>query len=132
MPAYVPPGFATITPYIAVPNAAAYITFLQAALGGIEIGRSTRPDGTIANAQIRFTDSTIMLSDATAEYPASRISLYFYVENADAAVAQALAHGASLEMAVADMPYGDRQGGIVDPNGNIWWLSQRLVEKPYF
>jgi len=26
-----------------------------------------------------------------------------------------------------DMPYGDRQGGVVDPCGNTWWISTRLV-----
>jgi PhnB protein len=29
------------------------------------------------------------------------------------------------------MPYNDRQGGVADPSGNIWWLSQRLVPGPY-
>jgi PhnB protein len=54
-----------------------------------------------------------------------------YVENADAAMRRALEHGAHLEMAVADMPYGDRQGGVRDAHGNIWWISQRLVHEPY-
>jgi PhnB protein len=44
---------------------------------------------------------------------------------------RALSHGAALEMPVADMPYGDRQGGVRDRHGNIWWISQRLVEEPY-
>jgi PhnB protein len=34
-------------------------------------------------------------------------------------------------MPVADMPYGDRQGGVKDPWGNIWWISQRLVDRAY-
>ena len=34
-------------------------------------------------------------------------------------------------MDVADMDYGDRQGGVKDKAGNIWWLSQRLEDKPY-
>jgi PhnB protein len=29
------------------------------------------------------------------------------------------------------MPYGDRQGGVRDPAGNIWWISQRIVRAPY-
>jgi PhnB protein len=33
-------------------------------------------------------------------------------------------------MAVGDMPYGDTQGGARDTDGNIWWISQRLVEAP--
>ena len=40
-------------------------------------------------------------------------------------------NGTALEMEAADMPYGDRQGGVRDPNGNIWWISQRVVHEPY-
>jgi len=54
-----------------------------------------------------------------------------HVENADLAMEQALNAGATLEMEVADMPYDDRQGGVRDPFGNIWWISQRLVDGPY-
>jgi PhnB protein len=43
----------------------------------------------------------------------------------------ALDAGAKLEMAVADMPYGDRQGGVRDAHGNIWWISQGLVTASY-
>lgn len=31
---------------------------------------------------------------------------------------RAIEHGAILEMAVGDMPYGDRQGGVRDAHGN--------------
>ena len=61
-----------------------------------------------------------------------RSTYYLYVEDADAAMNRAIENGAVLEMEVGDMPYGDRQGGVVDPAGNIWWLSQRLAQKPYF
>ena len=46
-------------------------------------------------------------------------------------MARALQAGATLEMAVGDMSYGDRQGGVRDGHGNIWWISQRLVDEPY-
>ncbi len=49
---------------------------------------------------------------------------------ADATMRQAVAEGATVGMAVADMPYGDRQGGIRDPHGNLWWISRRLVHAP--
>jgi len=32
---------------------------------------------------------------------------------------------------VSEAVRGDRQGGVADPSGNIWWLSQRLVAGPY-
>jgi PhnB protein len=58
-------------------------------------------------------------------------SYYLYVENADSAMAKAVAAGASKIMDVSDMPYDDRQGGIKDPCENIRWLSQRLIPGPY-
>ena len=54
-------------------------------------------------------------------------AFYIFVENADSAMKQAISVGAVLEMDVADMPYNDRQGGVKDPFGKIWWISQRLV-----
>jgi len=72
-----------------------------------------------------------MVSEASGKYKAMSGTYYLYVEDADAAMAQALQHGAELEMEIDDMPYGDRQGGVRDAQGNIWWISQRTVEKPY-
>lgn len=128
---YVPPGFGTVTPYIFVADAAVFVTFLVEGLGGQETRRTLRLDGKIANAQVRIGTSTVMVSEALAHYPAMPASYYLYVEDADLAVRQALRCGATLDMEVQDMPYGDRQGGIKDPAGNIWWVSQRLVQAPY-
>ncbi len=119
-------------PNLFVEGADGYTRFLAAALGGVEIGRSIGPDGRIANCQIRFGDTTIMLSEASPAFPAGRSAFYRYVEDADAAMAHAIANGAREIMAVDDMPYGDRQGGVADPAGNIWWISQRLTDAPYF
>lgn len=58
-------------------------------------------------------------------------SYYLYVEDADELVQQAVTAGAELIMAVTDKPYGDRQGGVRDPSGNLWWFSQRLTAGPY-
>jgi len=129
---YIPEGFSTITPYFFVDDAERFVAFLKDAFGGVEIGRSLRGDGKIANAQVRIGTSTVMASEASSRYPAMPGSYYLYVENADAAMQVALNHGAKLEMDVADMPYGDRQGGVVDPCGNIWWISQRTEHKAYF
>ncbi len=127
----VPPGFGTVTPYFFVSGAEAFVRFLVEGLGGEEVLRSRRPDGAIANAQVRLGTSTVMVSESSPAYPPMTGSYYLYVEDADAAMDRALAHGATPEMAVADMPYGDRQGGVRDPAGNIWWISQRLVPGPY-
>lgn len=128
---YIPPGFGTVTPYFFVTGAERFVDFLVHGLGGEEILRTMRPDGRIANAQVRIGTSTVMASEASPAYPAMASSYYLYVADADASMRRALEHGATLEMEVADMPYGDRQGGVRDPHGNLWWISQRLVEAPY-
>ena len=128
---YIPPGFNAVTPYFFVKDADAFVRFLVDGLGGIEIIRTLRADGRIANAQIRLNTSTVMVSEASEAYPPMAAAYYLYVENADAAMARALAHGATLDMPVGNMPYGDRQGGVRDPHGNLWWISERLVQAPY-
>ncbi|WP_394787594.1 VOC family protein [Rhodoferax sp.] len=128
---YIPPGFNTITPYFFVLDADAFVRFLVDALGGVETCRTLRPDGRVANVQVQIGGSAVMASEATVGYPPMASAFYLYVENADAAMERALLHGAVMEMPVDDMPYGDRQGGVRDPHGNLWWISQRTVQAPY-
>jgi PhnB protein len=128
---YIPAGFATVTPYFLVKDADLFVDFLIHGLGGFELFRQLRPDGRIANAQVRLGTSTVMVSEASARLTPMSASYYLYVSDAYQSMKQALAHGASLVMEVADMPYGDRQGGVRDRHGNIWWVSQRLTDQPY-
>jgi PhnB protein len=128
---YIPPGFNTVAPYFFVEDAEAFIAFLVRGLAGTEVGRTMRDDGRVANVMVRLGTSTVMVSEASAAFPAMRGSYYLYVEDADDAMRRALGRGAVEVMAVGDMPYGDRQGGVRDPHGNLWWISQRTVEKPY-
>ncbi len=128
---YIPPGFNTIAPYFFDKDAEAFVAFLVHGLGGKETCRTMRGDARIQNVQVQIGQSTVMVSEATDRYPAMCSAFYVYVEDAHASMKRALDHGALLEMAVADMPYGDRQGGVRDPHGNLWWISQRLVEEAY-
>ncbi|MEH6608806.1 MAG: VOC family protein [Halioglobus sp.] len=127
----IPEGFGTIFPYIFVKGASDFSAFLVEAFGAVEELRTIRPDGVIANIQMKIGSSMFMLSEASEQYPAMPSAYYVYVENADLAMNQAMISGATLEMEVVDMPYDDRQGGVRDPFGNIWWVSQRLVDGPY-
>lgn len=128
---HVPDGFAVVTPYIFVDKGEDYIRFLEVAFGAREIGRSLAPSGRIANCQMKFDTTTIMVSEAVGEFSASAAAFYLYVADADAAMDKAIGAGAHKIMDTADMPYGDRQGGVRDPSGNIWWISQRLSAEPY-
>jgi PhnB protein len=128
---YIPPGFNTVTPYFFVTNAENFMRFLVHGLGGTETCRTMRPNGLIQNVQVTLGTSTVMVSEASQRYTPMAAAYYLYVEDADASLQRALKHGATLEMEVDDMPYGDRQGGVRDPHGNIWWISQRTVHEPY-
>lgn len=127
---YIPPGFGTVTPYIFAKDAERLVSFLVEALGGNETCRTMRGD-TIANCQVAIGTTTLMVSEASERFSPSQASFYLYVDDAAASMSRALSEGASVLMKVADMPYGDRQGGVTDPSGNVWWISQRLVEEAY-
>ena len=126
-----PPDFATVAPYFIVTGAEACVHFLTAGLGGEETCRTLGAEGRIVNVIVRIGSASVMVSVASEACPAMNASYYLYVEHADAAMARALAQGATLVMSVDDQPYGDRQGGVRDAWGNLWWISQRLVDGPY-
>jgi uncharacterized glyoxalase superfamily protein PhnB len=128
---HIPPGFTTVFPYIFARDANAYIDFLRDGLGGEVSGVHKNDGGTVANGQIRFNDTTVMVSEATGTNPVSQATFYIYVADADAAMAKAVAAGGGQMMEVGDRVYGDRQGGLRDPQGNVWWISQRLEAGSY-
>lgn len=75
--AYIPPGFTTVTPYCLVDAAEAFVAFLVNGLDGTETCRTLRPDGRIANVQVRLGTSTVMVSEASERYPAMAAAYYY-------------------------------------------------------
>jgi len=127
----VPPGFTRVFPYLFVENARAYLGFLEEGLDGEIIDIHAARDGTVLNAHVRFGDTTIMVSEAARGRAVTYMTLYLYVADADAAMARGLAAGGTEVSPVGFRPYGERQGGLGDPSGNVWWLSQRLAPGGY-
>lgn len=127
----VPPGFTRVFPYLFVKNARDYLGFLEAGLDGEIIDIHAARNGIVLNAHVRFGDTTIMVSEAQKGRAPTQMTVYLYVADADAAMARGLAAGGTEESPVGFRPYGERQGGLCDPAGNIWWLSQRLAPGGY-
>ncbi len=127
----IPDGYGTMFAYVFAKDAEKYISFLKDALGAEAIGITKAPDGTVANARIRIGTTKFMISEAGEGYGPTSSAYYLYVENADRAFKKAVANGAKPIHEPMDMDYGDRQGGVKDPSGNIWWISQRLVDESY-
>jgi len=129
---YIPDGYGTVFPYMIVARAEELAEFLGKAFGATVVGKTVFPNGRVANIRVRIGTSSFMLSEASDEaMKAMPGSCYLYVEDVDATFASAINHGAKELFGPADMPYKERQAGVVDPSGNIWWISRRLVDEPY-
>ena len=129
---YKPEGFGTVTGYLFVENPEELIEFLKIAFYAEELNRSINPkNGDIANAILKIGSSCFMISQAKGQFLNMRAAFYLYVDNVDEMHKRAIENGAKQEFEPADMEYQDRQSGIIDPSGNYWWISKRLVKKEY-
>jgi PhnB protein len=134
----VPEGYHTLTPYLAVANAADAIEYYKQAFGAEEKFRMDAPGGKIGHAELQIGDSHVMLSDpfpqSSAKTPtevgATTVSIFMYVEDVDAVVKQAVDAGATVTMEVADQFWGDRFGTITDPFGHIWSIATHIEDVP--
>ena len=129
----IPEGYHSVTPYLAVDDAAAALEFYKQAFGAAEVMRMPGPDGKVGHAEIRIGDSRIMLADeyphmgfrSPKAYGGSPVGLHLYVEDVDAVASQAVAVGAKELRPVKDQFYGDRTGSFEDPFGHVWHIATR-------
>jgi PhnB protein len=134
----IPEGYHSLTPTIAVDDAAEAIEFYKRAFGATERMRMPGPDGRIAHAELEIGDSVLMLADpfphASARPPkelgGTSGSVLIYVEDVDAVVQQAVDAGATVTMAIEDMFWGDRFGSVTDPFGHSWQIATHVEDVP--
>jgi PhnB protein len=132
----IPEGYSTVTPYLAVDDAAKAIEFYGKAFGAKERVRMPGPEGTIAHAELEIGDSVIMLSDPFPQSPlkspkqagATTASLMLYVEDTDEMVQQAVDAGATITMPVETQFWGDRYGRVEDPFGHNWQIATHVED----
>jgi PhnB protein len=117
------PGFPNIAPYILVNGAAKFMEFLVSAFQGTERICVPKPDGSIMHAEVGIGDSIIELGDANEQYPPRPTTTHLYVPDSDLTYASAIQAGATSVYPVADQHWGDRQGCVRDPFGNIWSIA---------
>jgi uncharacterized glyoxalase superfamily protein PhnB len=129
----IPKGYHTITPGLAVRNAAQAIDFYKKAFGAKEKMRMPGPDGKIMHAELQIGDSPIMLGEENPQMnnlsPQSLngtpVNLYVYVKDVDKVFDQAVKAGATVTMPVMDAFWGDRNGQVKDPFGHTWGIATR-------
>ena len=127
----IPDGYHTITPQLIVSDGVKAIEFYKQALGAEERGRFLTPDGkAVMHAELKIGNSILMLGGEHPPQclsPKSRggtsVSLYIYVENADAAFDRAVKAGCTVKMPLSDQFWGDRYGQVEDPFGHQWSIA---------
>lgn len=127
----IPEGMHTLTPHLVCAGAADAIEFYKKAFNAVEGFRLPGPDGKLMHGSVMIGDSMLMLVDENAEWgmlgpkslKGSPVTIHLSVQDVDAAVAQAVAAGATVTMPVADMFWGDRYGVLQDPFGHNWSVA---------
>jgi uncharacterized glyoxalase superfamily protein PhnB len=120
----VPEHLHTVTPRLALSDAAAGIEFYKAAFGAVELGeRHHLPDGTLVHAELLIGDSVVMVKEAQDDEFKALLCTYW--PDVDAAWDRAVRAGAEVIHPLTDQFYGERGGRLGDPFGNQWMLASR-------
>lgn len=145
-----PPGWPRMSSALYCENAREAIAWYVRAFGFTVEIIVDAPDGSVMHSEIRFGEAMVMVTEGSAEREArfgitgrapkaiggvNTQTLFLYVDDVDAHCAQARAAGANVTYELSDNDYGaeywcDRSYGCVDPDGHLWWFSQRLRNPP--
>ena len=118
--------------YLFVSNPKEYIDFLKNVFFADELDRTIHPEhNDIVNCILKIGNSCFMISQAREPFLNMKTSMYLFVDDVDELHRNAIENGATLVFEAQDMSYGDRQSGVLDPSGNYWWISKRLVKVNY-
>ncbi len=135
-----PHGFTSLTPFIAVVDAAAAIAFYTRAFGAVLVDRTDMPgpDGTpvVVHATLDLGNGRLQVGEvnpafhlvAPPEGDDACYSLGLYVPDVDEVVARAVAAGATVREPVSTFVSGDRFGSIRDPFGVRWSVMTRVED----
>ena len=132
----IPEGYHSVTPSLTLDDASAAIDFYKRAFGATELYRLPGPGGKVMHAELKIGNSHIMLSDEFPDCGALSpktiggcpSSLLIYVEDVDAAFAQAIKAGATEKQPLTNQFWGDRIGSLMDPYGFRWSIATHIEE----
>jgi PhnB protein len=127
---YIPKGMHNVNVYMHPLRAEPVIGFLKRAFSGREIAKYTSPEGVVHHAQVRVGDSVVEMGEANGPYQPMPSMFYIYVPDCDMVYRQAIAAGAKSLHELTDQPYGDRNGAVTDPFGNIWYIATHVKDMP--
>jgi uncharacterized glyoxalase superfamily protein PhnB len=121
-------SYHTVTPYLTVKRAEQLVEFVKQVFNGQEMFRTIGSAGGL-HAEVTIGDSRLMIGgyESVEEIPTA---LHLYVPDADAVYQRALDAGATSVEEPVDQFYGDREAGVRDPTGNVWWIATHKLGLP--
>ena len=131
----IPPGYHSLTPYLAVSDGPKAIEFYRQVFGAEVISRQDMPDGRLGQAELKFGDSMLQLSNEMPQIGLKapngewvHSSLVHYVPDVDATFARAIEAGARQVEPVQTFMTGDRYGTVIDPFGQRWAILTKVED----
>lgn len=130
-----PHSATSLTPFLAIPGAAAAIEFYRDVFGA-RVVDVTEFGGVVAHADLDFGQGILQLGDPNPEYhlvasPTGDDDCYsmgLYVSDVDAVVEKAVAAGSTVREAPSHFVSGDRYASIRDPFGVRWSIMTRVED----
>ncbi|MBI5241229.1 MAG: VOC family protein [Elusimicrobia bacterium] len=129
----IPEDYHSLTPLLAVRDAAKAIGFYKNAFHAREMSRQVGPGGRVLRVELRIGDSVFLLTEESLEAGSSSpqtlggtpVGLYLYVPDVETAFVRARIAGAKVRKPLRDTFWGDRCGQLGDPFGHVWTLAER-------
>lgn len=118
-----PAHYLPIMPYLIVPRAYDFISFIEAVFNAEERLIVPREEGVIMDAEFTIGKGCIMFCDATKDYLPFPCSMFLFIDNVEDLYQKGLANGATSLQDIAEREYG-KSAGFKDTFGNMWWLTE--------
>jgi uncharacterized glyoxalase superfamily protein PhnB len=120
-----------VTPHLFVQNTEAAVSFYVKAFGAVELFRNALPDGTVMFVELAVGQGRVLIGEETPSLNAlapptiggSPVMLLVEVNDVDEFARRAVEAGATVDMPVEEMFWGERYGVLVDPFGHRWAVS---------
>ncbi|SNT01215.1 PhnB protein [Micrococcales bacterium KH10] len=131
----VPHGSTSLTPFLAIPNAAGAIEFYRTVFDA-RLVDVTEMGGVVVHADLDFGHGRLQLGEPHPAYgliPAPEgdsdcYSMGLYCKDVDAVVDRAEQAGATIRESVSNFVSGDRFASIRDPFGVRWSIMSRVED----
>ncbi|MGD9696256.1 MAG: VOC family protein [Thermoleophilia bacterium] len=131
----IPHGSTSLTPFLAIENAAAAIEFYESVFGA-RVVATTEMGGVVAHAELDFGNGRLQIGEPTPDYglipapdgDADCYSIGLYCADVDALARRAEQAGATIREAASTFVSGDRFASIRDPFGVRWSIMSRVED----